>query len=112
MMRTCGPPRGPAPQMTSGTPSPLTSPTATRTPPVKAEDLRRPVHERVLAAERFPLVPPEVVLLTVTLDVPEPAVSAKPRLWELSHERTLQAPDGPEGPRSPGLAATGPGNFL
>ena len=33
--RTSGPPPGPAPQMMSGTPSPLTSPTATRTPPVK-----------------------------------------------------------------------------
>ena len=32
---TCGPPPGPAPATTSGVPSPLTSPTATRTPPGK-----------------------------------------------------------------------------
>src|SRR5436190_17663407 len=32
---TCGPPPGPAPVMTSSTPSPLTSPCATETPPVK-----------------------------------------------------------------------------
>src|SRR5262249_47069706 len=34
-MRTCGPPSGPAPVMMSGTPSPLTSATATRAPPRK-----------------------------------------------------------------------------
>src|SRR5205823_1596181 len=32
---TFGPPPGPAAQITSGKPSPFTSPTATRTPPVK-----------------------------------------------------------------------------
>ena len=34
--RTCGPPPGPAPVMMSATPSPVTSPAATLTPPANA----------------------------------------------------------------------------
>ncbi len=39
--RTCGPPPGPGPVMTSSTPSPLTSPSATRTPPANAGSYAR-----------------------------------------------------------------------
>src|SRR5262245_39949825 len=56
---TLGPPPGPAAQMTSGKPSPLTSPTATRTPPANFESkAKKPARKEPSALKTLTSGPP------------------------------------------------------